>query len=190
TVTSGPRKGGELHVVLVDNGRTRLLASPTHRSALHCIRCGACLNTCPVFRRAGGHAYGRPVAGPIGAVLAPAQDRGRLARELAHASSLCGSCSAVCPVKIDLHGQLLAWRREAPVLPWRLRLTAGLAARVMAHPRLYRRTGRVLRILWPLLGRRWPGHPLAGWLRARELPPHPGPSFAERYARRGTGEEI
>jgi L-lactate dehydrogenase complex protein LldF len=189
TVVSAPRPGGELHVVLVDNGRSELLASPSHRSALHCIRCGACLNTCPVYRRSGGHAYATPVAGPIGAVLAPATGRGRRARELPYASSLCGSCSAVCPVRIDLHRQLLAWRREAPTLPTGLRLSARIAASVLARPRLYRTGSRVLRWLWPLLSRRWPGHPLGGWLGSRELPPHPGASFAARYARLRRAEE-
>jgi L-lactate dehydrogenase complex protein LldF len=182
SLLSGPRPGGELHIVLVDNGRTQLLASPSHRSALHCIRCGACLNTCPVYRRAGGHAYGTPVAGPIGAVLAPVMSPDGLAHELPYASSLCGSCSAVCPVRIDLHRQLLAWRREAPALPAGMRLTTRVAAAVLARPRLYRAGSRVLRWLWPMLSRRWPGHPLAGWLASRELPPHPGASFAERHA--------
>ncbi|RIL05978.1 MAG: 4Fe-4S ferredoxin, partial [Proteobacteria bacterium] len=135
TVLRGPRPGGALHVVLVDNGRSRLLASEAHRRALRCIRCGACLNTCPVYRRAGGHAYGTAVAGPIGAVLAPAHG----ASELPWASSLCGSCTAVCPVRIDLHAQLLAWRRETPAaLPRALARAARLAAFAMERPRLYR----------------------------------------------------
>lgn len=185
SVVTGPRPGGELHVVIVDNGRTRLLASSTHRNALACIRCGACLNTCPVYRRAGGHAYGTPVAGPIGAVLAPALDGSAAARTLPLASSLCGSCSAVCPVRIDLHRQLLAWRREAPATPRGLRITARLAAAVLARPLLYRACGRLLRAAWPLLRRRWPGNPATAWLRARELPPHPGASFRGRFLRRG-----
>jgi len=184
TLLTGPRAGGELHVILVDAGRTRLLASPVHRSALRCIRCGACLNTCPVYRRAGGHAYGTSVAGPIGAVLAPALDPDPAARALPYASSLCGSCTAVCPVRIDLHGQLLAWRREAPALPVGLRLGARVAGVVLARPRLFRATGRLLRRLWPLLERRFPGNPARAWLASRALPPHPGPSFAERWAAR------
>ncbi len=184
TLVTGPRPGGELHVVIVDNGRTRLLASPTHRDALACIRCGACLNTCPVYRRAGGHAYGTSVAGPIGAVLAPALTADPAVRTLPLASSLCGSCSAVCPVGIDLHGQLLAWRREVPAAPARLRWAARLAAALLARPTLYRASGRLLRLAWPLLARRWPGNPAGGWLAARELPPHPGASFAARWRRR------
>jgi L-lactate dehydrogenase complex protein LldF len=184
TLVTGPRSGGELHVVLVDNGRTRLLANPRHRSVLACIRCGACLNTCPVYRHAGGHAYGTAVPGPIGAVLAPALGADAAARALPRASSLCGSCSAVCPVRIDLHGQLLAWRREAPALPPGLQLLARAAAEVLARPLVYRTVAALVRRAWPLLARRWPGNPAGGWLHARELPSHPGPSFAELYARR------
>ena len=134
---TGPREGGELHIVLVDNGRSALLADRTHRSALACIRCGACLNTCPVYRRAGGHAYGTVIPGPIGSVLGPALG-GAAGGELPHASSLCGSCTAVCPVKIDLHGQLLAWRaeRRAPAARERvLTATAALALRWPAPAR-------------------------------------------------------
>lgn len=178
SVLTGPRAGGELHVVLVDNGRSRLLASETHRRALRCIRCGACLNTCPVFRRAGGHAYGSAVPGPIGAVLAPAIVGGAAAG-LPFASSLCGSCTAVCPVQIDLHEQLLAWRREAPALPASLRRGAQLAAAVMARPRVYRVATRLVRLAWPLLARI-----PSGWTQARAWPEHPGPSFAERWQRR------
>lgn len=180
SLITGPRSGAELHVIIVDNGRTRLLADPRHRDSLACIRCGACLNTCPVYRRAGGHAYGETVAGPIGSVLAPVLGRGPGAKRLPHASSLCGSCSAVCPVRIDLHGQLLAWRRELPDR-WTARLGARIAGGVLARPWLYRVAGRLLRIAWPALRRRWPGNPASAWLRDRELPPHPGASFATRY---------
>ena len=183
TFLTGPRPGAELHIFLVDNGRIRLLADPVHRRALRCIRCGACLNTCPVYRYAGGHAYGVAVPGPIGAVLAPAMVGTPEANGLPFASSLCGSCTAVCPVGIDLHTQLLAWRRETRALPQGLQRTARWTAAVLARPRLYRAAGRLARTLWPLLGRRLPGNPAAGWLHARELPEHPGPSFAERWIR-------
>jgi L-lactate dehydrogenase complex protein LldF len=182
SVLTGPRPGGALHVVLVDNGRSRLLASESHRRALRCIRCGACLNTCPVYRRAGGYAYPGAVAGPIGAVLAPANGTEE-ARALPYASSLCGSCTAVCPVKIDLHEQLLAWRREAPALPASMARAARFAAALFARPRLYRAAGRLLRFAWPLFARRYAGNPASPWLAARELPPHPGASFRERWLR-------
>ncbi len=179
SVVTGPRPGAELHVVLVDNGRSALLADESHRRSLACIRCGACLNTCPVYRRAGGHAYPGPIPGPIGAVLAPAMRPGDAS--LAQASSLCGSCTAVCPVGIDLHDQLLAWRR-GPGRPRGLEaLATRLAAGVVARPRLFRLVGGLARRAWPLLGRRFPGNPVGGWLRTRELPPHPGKSFAARW---------
>ena len=183
SLLTGPGPGGELHVVLVDNGRTRLLADPRHRSALSCIRCGACLNTCPVYRRAGGHAYGWALPGPIGSVLAPALAVQPAAARLPFASSLCGSCSAVCPVKIDLHDQLLAWRAVAPRSA-RERWGARAGALVLASAPGYRLAGRLARALWPLLGRRVALNPLSGWLAARELPPHPGKSFRARFAAR------
>ncbi len=186
TVITGPRPGGELHIVLVDNGRSRLLADPEQRGALACIRCGACLNTCPVYRRTGGHAYNQTVPGPIGAVLAPAFRSDREASTLPFASSLCGSCSAVCPVGIDLHGQLLAWRARAPFGGGRIRWVARLGAEVLARPRLYRLVGGLARLAWPLLSRRWPGNPANAWLEGRELPPHPGASFRSRF-RLGSG---
>lgn len=198
SLVTGPRAGGELHLVLVDNGRSELLADPVQRGALACIRCGACLNTCPVFRRAGGHAYGPGAPGPIGAVLAPARagrskHSGRGARDssgqtqsfaasLPLASSLCGSCSAVCPVRIDLHGQLLAWRsarRGGAVERALLRAAAAL----MLRPRLLALAGRVLRRLWRPLRWRIPGNPAAPWLQCRDLPPHPGESFRESWQR-------
>jgi L-lactate dehydrogenase complex protein LldF len=188
TVITGPRPGKELHIVLVDNGRSRLLADAEHRSALACIRCGACLNTCPVYRHAGGHAYKQTIPGPIGAVLAPAFRSDLEASALPFASSLCGSCSAVCPVGIDLHGQLLAWRARAPFAGKRIRWMARLGAEVLARPRLYRLAGRLSRLLWAPLARRWPGNPANAWLEGRELPSHPGASFRTRFSARARGQ--
>ena len=96
----GPLPGGELHIVLVDNGRSEFLGSNDFRRSLNCIRCGACLNTCPVYRRSGGHSYGVTVAGPIGSILNAARDP-QQHKSLPFACSLCGSCTDVCPVKID-----------------------------------------------------------------------------------------
>src|SRR5262249_37401647 len=107
----GPRPGCELHIVILDNGRTRLLASDSFARSLRCIRCGACLNPCPVYRRSGGHSYGATISGPIGSILNPARDAERF-HSLPFACSLCGSCADVCPVKIDLPNQLIAWRKE------------------------------------------------------------------------------
>jgi L-lactate dehydrogenase complex protein LldF len=136
----GPRPGGELHIVLVDNGRSRLLADEHFRRSLHCIRCGACMNTCPVYRRSGGHSYRSTVPGPIGSILAPAQDP-QAYSSLPFACSLCGSCTDVCPVNIDLHHQLLTMRSELAkkrALPWRKRWSMKLLARVLGSSRLYR----------------------------------------------------
>jgi len=188
SLVTGPRPDSELHIVLVDNGRTRLLADEHHKRALGCIRCGACLNTCPVYRRAGGHAYGFAIPGPIGAVLAPALGRTAEQRRLPLASTLCGSCTAVCPVKIDLHEQLIAWRATDVPRGARERWLARLAARVLASPALYQLAGRAARVVWPVLSRRWPGNPAAAWLAARALPEHPGASFRARWrARRREG---
>jgi L-lactate dehydrogenase complex protein LldF len=183
TVLTGPREGGELHLVLVDNGRSGLLANEAQRGALACIRCGACLNTCPVYRRAGGHAYGTVIPGPIGSVLGPTLGAAASA-ELPHASSLCGSCTAVCPVKIDLHGQLLAWRstNHRPARAERL-LSAG-AALALRWPRLRGLARAGLRRLWPLLARHHPRKPAGGWLAARELPPLPRHSFRAQWKQR------
>ncbi|HZX43219.1 MAG TPA: lactate utilization protein B [Myxococcaceae bacterium] len=182
----GPRPGGELHIVLVDNGRSVLLASETHRRALCCIRCGACMNTCPVYRRSGGHSYGTTVPGPIGSVLSPAADAVRN-MALPFASTLCGSCSDVCPVRIDLHSQLLAWRRELNargLTPPAKRWAVGMASWVFQRPWLYRLTGRMVRFF----GRLLPGGLLrllsGGWGREREVPTLPARSFREQWRRR------
>lgn len=151
----GPEETGaperELHIVLLDNGRTRVLADAEHRSALGCIRCGACLNTCPVYRRSGGQAYGWAYPGPIGSVLAPAMRGHASGDEMPFASSLCGACTAVCPVKIDLHEQLLSWRRRLVEEGRRPKALPGLAAWILLHPRLYRWASAGLRACWPAL---------------------------------------
>ena len=108
--TTGPQ---EFYVILLDNGRTRLLADAEQRDALHCIRCGACLNICPVYRNIGGHAYGTTYQGPIGSVITPHLRDERDWSHLPYASSLCGACTDVCPVRIDLHHHLLHNRRNA-----------------------------------------------------------------------------
>ena len=119
TLLGGPRRDGEpdgpgeFHVVLLDNGRTRLLADAEQRDALHCIRCGACLNICPVYKNVGGHAYGTTYQGPIGSVITPHLRDAEQWSHLPYASSLCGACTDVCPVRVDLHHHLLHNRRNA-----------------------------------------------------------------------------
>lgn len=182
----GPLAGGELHIVLVDNGRTKILGSNEFRRSLNCIRCGACMNTCPVYRRSGGHSYGATVPGPIGSILSPAQDPKRYAT-LPHACSLCASCTDVCPVKIDLHHQLLTWRREIAVLgylPWTKRFAMKAASFVFQRPWLYSFAGRVGRFALRWLPRFAIYHRLNAWGKQRDLPPAPKLSFRQLYRRR------
>lgn len=119
SIISGPKQTGEydgpeeMYVILLDNGRTNLLSNVKVRESLYCIRCGACLNACPVYKNIGGHAYGSTYSGPIGAVITPHLNGMKEWNHLSYASSLCGNCTAVCPVKINLHEILLENRHEA-----------------------------------------------------------------------------
>lgn len=106
-----PKPNGEMHIIIVDNGRSDIIGRDDFELSLACIRCGACMNTCPIYRRSGGHSYNYVIPGPIGSNLGSARDI-KTHGELAFASTLCGSCTNVCPVKIDLHHQLLAYRKE------------------------------------------------------------------------------
>jgi len=121
SILSGPKqqeeKDGptEMYVVLLDNGRTNLLAQQEQRQALSCIRCGACLNGCPIYKGVGGHAYGTTYSGPIGSVITPHLQGMKEFKHLSYASSLCGKCTEVCPVRIDLHKLLLYNRRDSVV---------------------------------------------------------------------------
>ena len=175
----GPRQGGELHIVLVDNGRSTLRGDEDFRRSLNCIRCGACMNTCPVYRRSGGHSYQNTVPGPIGSILGPAMDPHRH-YSLPYACSLCGSCTDVCPVKIDLHHQLLTWRQRLAALkaiPWRKRWEMKVVGNVLRRPWLYEWSGWLARTFAPWM----PGflRRLSSWGRQRELPTMPRESFRQ-----------
>ena len=119
SITTGPRQADEhdgpeeFYVILLDNGRTNLLAEVEQRQALSCIRCGACLNGCPIYKGVGGHAYGTTYSGPIGSVISPHLKGMKDYKHLSFASSLCGKCTEVCPVKIELHKLLLLNRRDS-----------------------------------------------------------------------------
>ena len=190
TILNGPRKANEmdgpyeLHVIILDNGRSHLLAHPHTREALYCLRCGACLNVCPVYQRVGGHTYGWVYPGPIGSVITPELRGISHAQELPFASSLCGNCSAVCPVKIDLHHMLL-WLRKSAVdsdlTSWSERWVMRIFAAMMKRPGLYR-LGRTLgwiaqRILAP------PGKGLRvpHWSAGRDFPPLAKKSFHQLW---------
>ncbi|MBN2491990.1 MAG: lactate utilization protein [Planctomycetes bacterium] len=155
----------EVHVVVVDNGRSRMLARPEYRELLHCIRCGACLNVCPVYRQIGGHAYGWVVPGPIGAALIPLVLGLERGRDLPFASTLCGACADICPVKIDLPGHLLRLRGDiaaAGLTGVAERLVVRSWAFAARHPRIY----RALTALPRLLGRL----PVRAWTATRDMP--------------------
>ncbi len=182
----GPRPGGELHIVLVDNRRSDLLGSADFQRTLKCIRCGACFNTCPVYRRSGGHSYGVTVGGPIGSIINAARDP-QQHKSLPFASSLCGSCSDVCPVKIDLHQQLFISRRRIASLglvPKGKRLGIKLAAAVFNRPWLYRTIGSLARFALRVAPRSLVYNRWNIWGRQRDLPPAPKYSFRELHRQR------
>ena len=188
----GPRPGAELHIVLVDNGRTDLRGQAEFARSLHCIRCGACMNTCPVYRRSGGFSYGVSVPGPIGSILAPAKDAEQHG-SLPFACSLCGSCTDVCPVKIDLHHQLLGWRMELgkrKLLPWHRRQLSQAAAAVLARPRMYELAAKVFRQGTGRLPRWMLYCRLNAWGKERELPEVAPESFRELVRRRRAGHKA
>ena len=171
TMVTGPRRAGEvdgpdeLHVVIVDNGRSGILGGP-YREVLNCIRCGACLNVCPVYRQVGGHTYAAAYSGPIGAVLSPLLQGGP-ACDLRLASSLCGACYQVCPVMIPLQDMLLALRRDAAPKASRLETVIwGLWSRAWSHPRVYRISTR----LAALGARVVPSRLVPRWGAGRDVP--------------------
>jgi L-lactate dehydrogenase complex protein LldF len=198
TPGDGPQ---EFHLVLLDNGRTAVLADEVGRDALHCIRCSACLNVCPVYERTGGHAYGSVYPGPIGAILSP-QLTGvtgdGVNDTLPYASTLCGACYDVCPVKIDIPSILVELRAQHVeqqaahhALPTPEAAAMRAAATAMRSPRLWRLAQRASR-LGRLLGRARAGGerrittlppPLSAWTRSRDLPVPPAETFREQWLR-------
>lgn len=179
----GPQDGGELHIVLVDNGRSNILKSEFRRS-LDCIRCGACMNTCPVYRRSGGHSYQSTVPGPIGSILTPLQTPEKH-NSLPFACSLCGSCTDVCPVKIDLHHQLFSMREMLDgkqLIGTSKKLSMKFASVLLSHPWMVNLAGKVARTALRWLPRFLIYNPLNAWGRQRELPEPPKKSFRQMFA--------
>ncbi len=184
-----PRKGQEMHLVIVDNGRSTQLGRADFRNSLKCIRCGACMNTCPVYRRSGGHSYHNAVAGPIGAILAPNLDMTKNA-DLPFASTLCGSCSNVCPVKIDIHDQLYKWR-QVLVKEGHASVSKKLGMQVMnftlSNPTVFSTGGKVGR--WVLKNAPFVvNNGLNPWHKQREMPEPPSESFREWYKKNRKGK--
>ena len=177
-----PRSGHQMHIVIVDNGRSKQLGRDDFRNSLKCIRCAACFNTCPVYRRSGGHSYHTAVAGPIGSILNPNLDM-KANADLPFASTLCGSCSNVCPVKINIHEQLWKWRQviteEGYVTTGKKIGMKGMAF-LFSKPALYRFSGMMARWvmrLFPFIT----NNKFNPWYKQREMPEAPKQSFRDWY---------
>jgi len=202
---SGPRRGDEIdgpdefYVVLLDNGRTKVLADREKRESLYCIRCGACLNHCPVYRKIGGHSFPWVYSGPIGAILTPQFLGVNHEPGLPFASSLCGACAEVCPVKIDIPKILLELRSEVKEAEQRQgvnrleRLAFRMWVWLMRHPRIYELAGMAAASLAPTADDGgWVRSvrtaiqpaPLRAWLSQRDLPPSPPKSFRQMWRER------
>jgi len=193
TLATGPRRSGDLdgpsecHIVLIDNGRTDMLAS-NMRETLRCIRCGACMNHCPVYNAIGGHAYGWVYPGPIGAVLTPALLGIAETSHLPNASTFCGSCESVCPVKIPLVSLMRTWRERAHEQGPRMvtsRILAKLWSAAATRPALYHLLARLGIASARAIGRpngRFRSLPFArGWLKHRDLPAPQGRTFQQLW---------
>ena len=192
TIVTGPRRPGEhdgpeeFHLVLLDNGRSRILGTP-FRESLHCIRCGACLNACPVYRRIGGHAYGGVYSGPIGSILTPLYDSVEANPHLPHASSLCGACQAACPVKINIPRMLIGLRElQHHAKPSRFEdLAYRLWAAMLSRPSLYRLALGVARLFVRPFARdgwlQWLPGPARAWTRNRDFPAPAARPFRDRW---------
>jgi L-lactate dehydrogenase complex protein LldF len=183
TPGDGPQ---EMHVVLLDNGRTNVLADEVGRQALRCIRCSACLNVCPVYERTGGHAYGSVYPGPIGAVLSPQLTGVDANPTLPFASSLCGACYDVCPVAIDIPTMLVHLRARVVESKGHTAERAAMrgAAWTMRSPRRWTRALRMLRLGRWVRGRRALPPPLSAWTRSRDLPEPPQQTFRDWWVSR------
>ena len=196
TANDGPQ---EFHVILLDNGRTRLMANTRERETLNCIRCGACLNACPVYRETGGHAYGSIYSGPIGAILSPQLNGMQHSRSLPYASSLCGACYEVCPVKINIPETLIHLRGrivqqdQATVAGKLSQESMGMkmAAHLFEHPRQYEAAQRLARTGQGLFEKEGklvnlPGM-AGGWTQFRDLRALPQQTFREWWKKNRAG---
>ncbi len=202
SMVTGPRRNDdedgpeEFHLVLVDNGRSRLLADPDLREALYCIRCGACLNICPVYGKIGGHAYGWVYPGPIGAIVSPALVGLKEAKDLPHASSLCGACREVCPIRINIPRMLLHLRHRLAESPLETenatttgeRQAAQAYSWLMSNPAALSAAAKVGRLVQKpfvsggKVSKRVPLPLVSKWTGGRDLPALPRQTFREMWA--------
>ena len=201
SMVTGPRRNSDedgpeqFHIIIVDNGRSKMLADPKLREALYCIRCGACLNICPVYQKVGGHAYGWVYPGPIGSIVTPNLTKLQDSKDLPFASSLCGACKEACPVKINIPRMLLHLRQNLVEPDDNSKSSAGLPEimvakgykNMMKHPALIRLSNRILgTIQKPLMKqgviKSVPIPPFSKWTRARDLPSIPKRTFHEIWA--------
>lgn len=177
-----PDKGKEMHIIIVDNGRSIQLGREDFKNSLKCIRCGSCMNTCPVYRRSGGHSYHSAISGPIGSILAPNLDMEKYA-DLPFASTLCGSCSNVCPVKIDIHQQLYKWRQvivKNGYVPAAKKASMQIMTWTLSSPAAYHTAGKAGRFVLkyaPFMV----NNKLNPWYKHRDMPEAPKESFGEWY---------
>lgn len=181
-----PCKGAKMHVVIVDNGRSEQLGRPDFRASLHCIRCGACMNTCPIYRRSGGHSYNATIPGPIGSILSPGKDLTKHS-DLPFASTLCGSCSDVCPVKIDIHTQLYRWRQiiaKEVKQPFVKKQSMKLMGKLFANPNQFKKGGKIARWILRNLPKKIINAKPNVWGKSRDLPIGQKESFDDWYKKR------
>jgi len=186
-----PRPGTEMHVVLVDNGRSERLGMAQFWTSLKCIRCGACMNTCPVYRRSGGLSYGATYSGPIGVIIDPTFDL-RKYSALPYASTMNGSCTSVCPVRINIHEQIFQWRKviaERRQLPLAKKEAMRVAGRILGSPRLYRAAVQAAAAGLDYLPRFMVYNPFNAWGKQRELPVTPPLTFRQWYLKHRGGTE-
>ncbi|EOZ93497.1 putative L-lactate dehydrogenase, Iron-sulfur cluster-binding subunit YkgF [Indibacter alkaliphilus LW1] len=182
-----PAPGKEIHIVLVDNGRTDQLAREKFKNSLKCIRCGACMNTCPIYRRSGGYSYGSVVPGPIGSILSPGLDVKKYST-LPFASTLCGSCTDVCPVKINIHEQLYEWRQEITKAQGTntKSISMKIANGIFAVPFAYKISGAMMRGALKILPDSITYSGLNTWGKQRDLPETPKETFKDWYKKNRT----
>ena len=176
-------EGGEMHIIIVDNKRSQFLASHENKKALNCIRCGACMNTCPVYRRSGGHSYEYVIPGPIGSILGSARHPDTH-NSLPFACTLCGSCTNVCPVKIDLDSQLYSLRQDlgnANLIDSKKKMAMKVTTWLMNKPTLFEMAGKMARFIVPKLPNSILYNKSNVWGKQRELPKMPKKSFKEMF---------